>query len=69
MNNYEIIVYWSSEDNAFIAEVPELAGCMADGQTYVEAVQNAEIVIKEWIETALSVGRVIPEARGKLVYA
>ena len=52
MDNYEIIVYWSNEDNAFIAEIPELAGCMADGQTYVEAVQNAEIAIEEWIETA-----------------
>jgi len=52
MNNYEIIVYWSIEDNTFIAEVPELAGCMADGQTYVEAVQNAETAIDEWIETA-----------------
>ena len=69
MNNYEIIVYWSIEDNAFIAEVPELAGCMADGQTYVEAVQNAEIVIKEWIETAQLMGRSIPEARGKLIFA
>jgi len=69
MNNYEIIVYWSIEDSAFIAEVPELAGCMADGQTYVEAVQNAEIVIKDWIETAQLMGRPIPEARGKLVYA
>jgi len=69
MNNYEIIVYWSNEDNAFIAEVPELAGCMADGQTYVEAVQNAEIVIDEWIETAQLMGRSVPAARGKLVYA
>jgi len=69
MNNYEIIVYWSTEDSAFIAEVPELAGCMADGQTYVEAVKNAEIAIEEWIETAQSAGRTIPEARGKLVYA
>ena len=69
MNNYEIIVYWSTEDNAFIAEVPELAGCMADGQTYVEAVQNAEISIEEWIETAQLSGRPIPAARGKLVYA
>jgi len=69
MNNYEIIVYWSAVDNAFIAEVPELAGCMADGQTYVEAVQNAEIAIEEWIETAQLMGRTIPEARGKLVYA
>jgi len=69
MNNYEVIVYWSIEDNAFIAEVPELAGCMADGQTYVEAVQNVEIVIDEWLETAQLMGRFIPEARGKLVYA
>ena len=69
MNNYELIVYWSNEDNAFIAEVPELAGCMADGQTYVEAVQNAETAINHWIETAQLMGRSIPEARGKLVYA
>jgi predicted RNase H-like HicB family nuclease len=69
MNNYEIIVYWSIEDNAFIAGVPELAGCMADGQTYVEAVQNAETAIDEWIETARLMGRSVPAARGKLVYA
>jgi predicted RNase H-like HicB family nuclease len=69
MNNYEIIVYWSSEDNSFIAEVPELAGCMADGQSYVAAIQNAEIAIAEWIETATLLGRTIPSARGKLVYA
>ena len=69
MNNYEIIVYWSNEDNSFIAEVPELAGCMSDGQSYIEAVQNAEIAISEWIETAQLMGRDIPTARGKLVYA
>jgi len=69
MNNYEIIVYWSIADNAFIAEVPELAGCMADGQTYTEAVQNAEIAIDEWIETARLMDRPIPTAKGKLVYA
>ena len=69
MINYEIIVYWSNEDNAFVAEVPELAGCVADGQTYVEAVQSAEIAIGEWIETAQLMGRSIPMARGKLVYA
>ena len=69
MNNYEIIVYWSIEDKAFIAEVPELAGCMADGQTYIEAIQNAEIAIGEWIETAQLMNRNIPAARGKLVYA
>lgn len=69
MNNYEVIVYWSVEDNAFIAEVPELAGCMADGQSYVEAVQNAQAMIDEWIGTAHLMGRAIPEARGKLMYA
>jgi len=69
MNNYEIIIYWSIEDNVFIAEVPELAGCMADGQSYVEAVQNVEVVIAEWIETAQLMGRSIPTARGKLMYA
>ena len=69
MGKYEIIVYWSNEDNAYIAEVPELAGCMADGQTYVEPVQNAEIAIGEWLETAQLIGRSIPVARGKLVYA
>jgi len=69
MNKYEIIVYWSIEDNAFIAEVPELAGCMADGKTYIEAVQNAEIALDEWMETAQLMGRVIPIARGKLAYA
>ena len=69
MKNYEIIVYWSNEDNAFIAEVPELAGCMADGQTYIEAVQNAQILIDEWVETAELMGRSVPMARGKLVYA
>lgn len=69
MNNYEINVYWSSEDNTFLTEVPELAGCMADGQSYVEAVQNAEIAIAEWIETTVLMGRTVPAARGKLVYA
>ncbi len=66
---YEIIIYWSKDDNAFIAEVPELAGCMADGQTYKEALNNAEIIVQEWIETAKSLGRVIPEPKGKLKYA
>jgi predicted RNase H-like HicB family nuclease len=69
MNNFEIIVYWSMEDNTFIAEVPELAGCMADGESYVEAVKNAETAIAEWIETAQLMGRSVPTARGKLVYA
>jgi predicted RNase H-like HicB family nuclease len=69
MKNYEVIIYWSNEDECFIAEVPELSGCMADGKTYVEAIQNAEIIIDEWIETAKQLGRPIPESRGKLIYA
>jgi predicted RNase H-like HicB family nuclease len=63
-HKYEIIVYWSEADNVYIAEVPELAGCMADGKTYTEAVQNAEVVISEWIETALLLGRKIPVPHG-----
>jgi predicted RNase H-like HicB family nuclease len=66
---YEIILYWSKEDDAFIAEVPELAGCAADGATYQEALANAEIVIREWIETARELGRQVPEPRGRLMYA
>jgi predicted RNase H-like HicB family nuclease len=69
MSKYEIIIYWSDEDNAFIAEVPELPGCMADGDTYYEALKNVEIVIQEWIETATELGREIPEPKGKLMYA
>jgi predicted RNase H-like HicB family nuclease len=69
MKNFEIIIYWSEDDKSFIAEVPELAGCMADGQTYIEAVQNAEIVINEWVETAKQLGRPVPQPKGKLIYA
>ena len=69
MYNYEIILYWSNDDDAFIAEVPELPGCMADGKTRLEAVNNAEQIISEWIETAMSEGRAIPAPRGKLIYA
>jgi len=69
MNKYEIIIYWSQEDNAFIAEVPELPGCVADGKTYQEAVSNAEIIMQEWIETAKELGRPIPQSRGRLMYA
>ena len=68
-DRYELIIYWSKEDNSFVVEVPELPGCMADGQTYAEAVSNAEEVIDEWIETARKLGRPIPEPRGKLAYA
>ena len=69
MSKYELVIYWSDEDNAFIVEAPELPGCMADGATYQEAVANAEQVIVEWIETAMELGRPIPEPRGRLVYA
>ncbi len=66
---YEIILFWSKEDRAFIAEVTELPGCAADGATYQEALANVEVVIRKWIETALELGRTIPEPRGKLMYA
>ena len=66
---YELIVYWSPEDQSYIVEVPELPGCMADGATYQEAVANAEVVIGEWIQTARELGRPIPEPRGRLMYA
>lgn len=66
---YELIIYWSAEDQAYVVEVPELPGCMADGKTYGEAVAQAEIMIGEWIETAKELGREIPEPRGRLIYA
>jgi predicted RNase H-like HicB family nuclease len=69
MTRYEIIIYWSKDDNAYIAEVPELAGCMADGASYKEALENVEAIIGEWIETAKSLGRTIPEPKGKLMFA
>lgn len=66
---YEVILYWSDEDQAFLAEVPELPGCVADGATYTEALAQAEVVIREWIETARSLGRDIPEPKGRLLFA
>jgi len=66
---YEIIIFWSAEDNAFVAEIPELPGCMADGSSYQEALSNAEQIIQEWIDTANELGRSIPEPRGRLTYA
>lgn len=69
MSKFEIITYWNEEDSAFIAEVPKLAGCMADGKTYQEALVNAEIIIQEWLETARDLGRQIPEPKGRLVFA
>jgi predicted RNase H-like HicB family nuclease len=69
MPKYEVIIYWSESDQAFIAEVPELAGCAADGKTYQEALANVEAVISEWIETAKELGRQIPLPKGRLVFA
>jgi predicted RNase H-like HicB family nuclease len=69
MYRYEVIIYWSEEDQAYIAEVPELAGCMADGKTYNDALSNVQTVIDEWIETATDLGRPIPNAKGKLAFA
>ena len=66
---YEVIIYWSSEDQSFVAEAPELPGCMADGKTHGEALANLEVVMSEWIETATELGRAIPEPRGRLMFA
>ncbi len=69
MSKYELVIYWSEEDKVFIAEVPELAGCAADGKTYQEALANVEVVIQEWIETAKELGRPIPKPKGRLMFA
>ncbi|PAW80848.1 MAG: hypothetical protein B9S33_17820 [Pedosphaera sp. Tous-C6FEB] len=69
MSKYEVIIYWSKDDDAFIAEVPELPGCAADGPTRAAALKNVDVIIKEWIETAKSLGRTIPEPKGRLVFA
>ncbi len=66
---YEMVIYWSKADEAFVVEVPELPGCVADGATYEEAVANARLIIEEWIDTARELGRKIPEPRGRLIYA
>jgi predicted RNase H-like HicB family nuclease len=66
---YEVIIYWSEDDQAFIAEVPELPGCMADGKSYQEVVANVETIIDEWIDTARELGRPIPAPRGRLMFA
>lgn len=68
-SKYEIVIYWSEVDDAFVAEVPELAGCAADGQTYQEALKNAEVAIAHWIDTATELGRPIPQPRGRLMLA
>ncbi|MCB2263939.1 MAG: type II toxin-antitoxin system HicB family antitoxin [Candidatus Thiosymbion ectosymbiont of Robbea hypermnestra] len=69
LTKYKMILYWSKEDNFFVAEVPELPGCMADGKTYQEALANAQLIIQEWIDTAKDIGREIPEPQGRLMYA
>lgn len=66
---YELIIYWSREDQAFVVEVPELPGCMADGDTQEQALANARVVIDEWLQTACRLGRPIPEPKGRLMYA
>ena len=68
-SRYEIILYWSDEDQAVIAEVPELAGCAADGETYEDALTNVRTIMDEWIETARDLGREIPRPKGRLVFA
>jgi predicted RNase H-like HicB family nuclease len=69
MIKYEVIIYWSDEDQAFLAEVPELPGCIADGAIYQEALKNVEVIIQEWIDTARELGRPVPEPKGRLMYA
>jgi predicted RNase H-like HicB family nuclease len=66
---YEVIIYWSQIDESFVAEMPELAGCMADGQTPQEALDNIQVIAQEWIDTARELGRPIPEPKGRLTYA
>lgn len=66
---YELIIYWSEQDESFIVEVPELVGCKADGETYEEAIANVRLTINDWIETAIGLGREIPKPKGKLMYA
>lgn len=68
-SKYEVIIYWSEEDKSYIAEVPELPGCMSDGETYQEALSNVQVIIDEWIETAKEKNRPIPAPKGKLMYA
>ena len=68
-SRYEIIIFWSADDDAYVAEVPELPGCMVDGGSYQEALANAERVIQEWIDTAKELGRDIPQPKGRLSYA
>lgn len=69
MMKYEVIIYWSDADRAFLAEIPELPGCMSDGATYQKALRNVEVIAQEWIETTKELGRPIPEPKGRLIFA
>ncbi len=69
MDKYEMVVYWSEDDDTYVVEVPELPGCMGDGSTYEEAIKNTFIIINEWIETAKELGRNVPQPKGRLIYA
>ena len=69
MGKYEVIIYWNREDEAFIAEVPELPGCAADGETCQQALESVQVIIREWIGTARELGRKIPEPKGRLIFA
>ena len=68
-HRYEMIIYWSDQDESYIVDVPELPGCMADGKTVEEAVKNAKEIVGEWIQTAPDEGREIPKVKGRLVFA
>ena len=68
-HKYEVILYWSDEDEAFIAEVPELTGCAADGSTYHEALREVQVIMDEWVETAKELDRPIPKPKGRLMFA
>ena len=69
MYKYELIIFWSDEDQRYLVEIPELPGCMADGETYEGAIKNAQVIISEWIDTAQRIGKEIPMPRGRLAYA
>jgi excisionase family DNA binding protein len=64
---YQMVIYWSDEDQAYLVEVPDLPGCMADGKTRQEALANAETIVQEWIETAHDLGRSVPAPQGRLL--
>lgn len=69
MAKYERIIFWSEDDQRWLVDVPELPGCMADGETPTEALKNVEVIIDEWLTTAQELGREIPQPKGRLMYA